>query len=69
MTTRRGGFKALGRVLELDVVDLLDAVALLRSRVPGLAQQVGEDIALELGRLQLALVSASTLRMVAHGGA
>jgi hypothetical protein len=59
VTTRRGGFAALGHVLDLDVIDLPDAVQLLRSRVPGLGQAVGEQIADELGRLPLALEQAA----------
>jgi hypothetical protein len=35
ITTRRGGFGSLGAVLDLDVIGTEDAVALLRTRVPG----------------------------------
>ena len=35
VTTRRGGFAALGQVLDLDVIGLPDAVRMLRARVPG----------------------------------
>jgi hypothetical protein len=59
VTTRRGGFSALGQVMNLDVIDLPDAVQLLRSRVPGLDQGIGEQIATELGRLPLALEQAA----------
>jgi tetratricopeptide (TPR) repeat protein len=59
VTTRRGGFGALGQVLDLDVIDLPDAVRLLRGRAPGLDQEVGEQIAEELGRLPLALEQAA----------
>ncbi len=59
VTTRRGGFAALGRVMELDVIDLLSAVALLRTRVPDLAEDVAQKIAQELGRLPLALEQAA----------
>jgi hypothetical protein len=59
VTTRRAGFAALGRVLELDVIDLPSAVALLRTRVPGLPQEIAEDVARELGRLPLALEQAA----------
>ena len=38
VTTRRGGFAALGPVLDLDVIDLPDAVRMLRARVPDLGQ-------------------------------
>jgi len=58
-TTRRGGFAALGQVMDLDVIDLPAAVRLLRSRVPDLGQEVGERIARELGRLPLALEQAA----------
>src|SRR5271166_11879 len=59
VTTRRGGFAALGRVMELDVIDLPSAVALLRTRVPDLAEDVGREIAGELGQLPLALEQAA----------
>jgi hypothetical protein len=59
VTTRRGGFASLGPVLDLDVIDLGDAVRLLRTRVPDLDQATGEAIAAELGRLPLALEQAA----------
>ena len=59
VTTRRGGFAALGEVLDLDVISLEDAVRLLRARVPDLDQRTGEQIAEELGRLPLALEQAA----------
>jgi hypothetical protein len=59
VTTRRGGFGSLGAVLDLDVIGLADAVALLRTRVPDLDQATGEAIATELGRLPLALEQAA----------
>jgi hypothetical protein len=59
VSTRRGGFGSLGAVLDLDVIALADAVALLRTRVPGLDQATGEAIAAELGRLPLALEQAA----------
>lgn len=59
VTTRRSGFGALGAVLKLDVISLPDAVRLLRTRVPGLDQAIGEEIAAELGRLPLALEQAA----------
>jgi hypothetical protein len=59
ITTRRGGFASLGTVLDLDVIGAPDAVALLRTRVPGLEQETGELIAAELGRLPLALEQAA----------
>jgi tetratricopeptide (TPR) repeat protein len=59
VTTRRGGFAALGQVLDLDVIPLADAVRLLRTRVPKLDQRTGKLIANELGRLPLALEQAA----------
>jgi tetratricopeptide (TPR) repeat protein len=59
VTTRRGGFGSLGQVMDLDVIDLADAVDLLRTRVDDLGQDVGEQIADELGRLPLALEQAA----------
>jgi hypothetical protein len=59
VTTRRGGFAALGRVMELDVIDLASAVTLLRTRVPDLEDDAGTQIAGELGQLPLALEQAA----------
>jgi hypothetical protein len=59
VTTRRGGFAAMGPVLDLDVIEVLDAVQMLRARVPDLDQRTGEQIAEELGRLPLALEQAA----------
>ena len=59
VTTRRGGFAAMGPVLDLDVIGLPDAVRMLRARVPDLGQETGEQIAQELGRLPLALEQAA----------
>lgn len=58
VTTRRGGFAALGEILDLDVIAPADALALLRTRVPGLEQATGTELAEELGRLPLALEQA-----------
>ena len=59
VTTRRGGFAGMGRVLDLDVIGVEDAVRMLRARVPGLDRETGEQIAEELGRLPLALEQAA----------
>ncbi len=59
VTTRRGGFAALGQVVDLDVIPPADAVRLLRTRVPKLDQHTGKQIADELGRLPLALEQAA----------
>jgi tetratricopeptide (TPR) repeat protein len=61
VTTRRDGFDALGKVLDLDVLSALDAVTLLRTR----AASVDEDrlaaasLVEELGRLPLAVEQAA----------
>jgi hypothetical protein len=59
VTTRRGGFAALGKVMELDVLDLPSAVTLLQKRVPDLDDSLAQEIAGELGRLPLALEQAA----------
>ncbi len=59
VTTLRGGFRAVGRVMDLEVIDLPDAVQLLRNRVPGLAKNVAKQVAEELGQLPLALEQAA----------
>ena len=58
-TTRRGGFDDLGAVLDLDVVSPEEALALLRTRVPGLPGDIGTELAGELGFLPLALDQAA----------
>ncbi len=58
VTTRRGGFGAVGKVMELDVIGPTDALTLLRTRVPGLEDEPGQELAEELGRLPLALEQA-----------
>jgi hypothetical protein len=59
ITTRRGGFAAVGEVMDLDVISLPDAVQMLHARVPALGQEIGEQIAKELGQLPLALEQAA----------
>ena len=59
VTTRRGGFASMGPVLDLDVIDLPDAVRILRARVPDLDQDTAGEIAEEFGRLPLALEQAA----------
>jgi hypothetical protein len=59
ITTRRGGFRDLGGVLDLDVLDEDAAIRLLRARVPDLEQEVAEQMAEILGRLPLALEQAA----------
>ncbi|WP_328653888.1 FxSxx-COOH system tetratricopeptide repeat protein [Micromonospora sp. NBC_00330] len=59
VTTRRGGFSAIGRVHDLDVVESGEAVDLMRARVPAFPEVVAVQIAEELGRLPLALEQAA----------
>jgi hypothetical protein len=59
VTTRRGGFGALGPVLNLDVVNIGDAVQIMRTRVPDIPDDIARRIAEELGRLPLALEQAA----------
>jgi tetratricopeptide (TPR) repeat protein len=58
VSTRRGGFKELGGVLELEMLGAADAVTLMRTRAPDLEQATAELIAKELGWLPLALEQA-----------
>lgn len=59
VTTRRSGFLALGKVLDLDVIDTPAAVRLIRARAPHVEQDVAEQIAEALGCLPLALEQAA----------
>jgi hypothetical protein len=59
ITTRRGGFKDLGRVMDLNVLGDAAAVRVLRARVPDLEQEIADQIAELLGRLPLALEQAA----------
>ena len=59
VTTRRGGFEALGQVLDLDVLDPDAAVDLMSARVPALDRQVAQEVAESLGCLPLALEQAA----------
>ncbi|MEV6287485.1 FxSxx-COOH system tetratricopeptide repeat protein [Kribbella sp. NPDC051770] len=58
-TTRRGSFRALGQVIEVDTLDPPEALDLMRTRVPGLDPKVGATIAEELGYLPLGLEQAA----------
>lgn len=59
VTTRRAGFKTLGKVLDLDVIDMEAAVRLLRGRAPALDTEIAVAIATILDRLPLALDQAA----------
>lgn len=59
ITTRRGGFRQLGAVLDLDVLPRDQAVALLRRRAPTLSSEQAGELAELLGDLPLALEQAA----------
>jgi len=59
VTTQGRGFATLGRVLDLDVLNVNAAKRLLRARVANLTPTLSEQIAEELGRLPLALEQAA----------
>ncbi len=59
ITTRRGGFRALGGVLDLDILDRPEAVALIRLRAPSLTENQADRLAAKLGDLPLALDQAA----------
>src|SRR5262249_15928870 len=58
ITTRRAGFRALGPVLDLDVLTRNDAITLLRSCAPHLNRADAAVLAARLGDLPLALAQA-----------
>src|SRR5262249_13634549 len=58
ITTRRAGFRALGPVLDLDVLTRNDAITLLRSCAPHLTRADAGMLAARLGDLPLALAQA-----------
>ncbi|MFS8096413.1 tetratricopeptide repeat protein [Lentzea alba] len=59
ITTRRSGFTAVGVVLEIDVLDRKESIALLRRRVPAASNEQVATLAEMLGDLPLALEQAS----------
>jgi hypothetical protein len=59
VTTRRDGFRSLGDVLDLDTLDRVEAVALLRRRAPVLSETHAAQLAQRLGDLPLALDQAA----------
>jgi tetratricopeptide (TPR) repeat protein len=59
ITTRRGGFRVLGSVLDLDIFDRANAVSLLCRRAPHLADEDASALAEQLGDLPLALEQAA----------
>ncbi len=58
ITTRRTGFASLGRVLEVDVLQRAESLALLQRRIPSLTPEQGQRLAAVLGDLPLALEQA-----------
>ncbi|ONI84968.1 hypothetical protein ALI22I_31425 [Saccharothrix sp. ALI-22-I] len=59
ITTRRAGFTALGAVLDVDVLSRSESVALLRRRVPEIAEPSAAGLAEFFGDLPLAIEQAS----------
>src|ERR1700733_7963086 len=59
ITTRHGGFRSLGEVVDLDILNRTEALALLRRRVPDLTDVQGGQLAEQLGDLPLALDQAA----------
>jgi tetratricopeptide (TPR) repeat protein len=59
VTTRRGGFRPLGSVLDLDVLDRAEAVTLLLQHAPALTDADATFLAEHLGDLPLALEQAA----------
>jgi tetratricopeptide (TPR) repeat protein len=59
ITTRRSGFRSLGGVLDLDILDRPDAIALLCRRAPDLTEAQAGELAGRLGDLPLALDQAA----------
>jgi Tetratricopeptide repeat/Domain of unknown function (DUF4062)/NB-ARC domain len=59
ITTRCGGFRSLGQVLDLDILGRDEAIALLRRRAPALTGAEAAEVAGRLGDLPLALDQAA----------
>jgi tetratricopeptide (TPR) repeat protein len=59
ITTRRDGFRALGDVLDLDVLEQADSVAMLQRRAPDLTRSDAIAISRRLGDLPLALAQVA----------
>ncbi|HEX8866956.1 MAG TPA: FxSxx-COOH system tetratricopeptide repeat protein, partial [Lentzea sp.] len=59
ITTRRGGYDALGTVLDLDVLERAESVALLRRRVPNVSDEMADALAALLDDLPLAIEQAA----------
>src|SRR5262249_57727037 len=59
ITTRRGGFRAIGHVLDLDVLARDGAIALLQHRAPPLSRAEADTVADPPGDLPLAPAPAA----------
>ncbi|HEV3498149.1 MAG TPA: FxSxx-COOH system tetratricopeptide repeat protein, partial [Actinomycetes bacterium] len=59
ITSRNPGWGALGGRLEVDVLTRTETVALLRARIPGLEEELADELAAELGDLPLAAAQAA----------
>ena len=59
ITTRHDGFRALGDVLDLDVLERADSVTMLQRRAPGLTRSDAIAISRRLGDLPLALAQVA----------
>ncbi|MBB5871969.1 tetratricopeptide (TPR) repeat protein [Allocatelliglobosispora scoriae] len=59
VTTRRAGLRAVGRVVDVDVFDRAESVALLTQRLPGISAEDADRVAELLGDLPLALEQAA----------
>ncbi|WP_222265769.1 FxSxx-COOH system tetratricopeptide repeat protein [Modestobacter marinus] len=59
ITSRYPGWGALGGRLEVDVLARMETIALLRARIPQLAEELADKLAVELGDLPLAAAQAA----------
>jgi len=59
ITTRRAGFAGISNVLDVEVLDEAEALALLHRRIPSLTDDQGHQLAAQLGDLPLALEQAA----------
>jgi TIR domain/Tetratricopeptide repeat len=59
ITSRNPGWGALGGRLEVDVLARAETIALLRARIPGIREELADELAAELGDLPLAAAQAA----------
>lgn len=59
ITTRRGGFGALGETIDIDVLDRPESIKLLRRRMHMITDDEADTVAEVLGDLPLALEQAA----------